>query len=927
MAMMDFHKSSQASLVPSLAAKDCRQPVDPSKTGQWNKNCCIIDMEAPLTPPEAQAQAVGIEQLFSACEALQNLGKADEAIQLQRDWLAGSDHPQRHLVWFNHGSALQATGHTPEAMHAYNSCLQLQPGFPQALINLGLVCEKLGLREVALTHWAAVVGQRHMHHKPDQAMLIMAINHMGRVQEDMRQYAAAEQTLAQSLSIDPHQVGVLQHWIYIRQKACAWPVYQALPGISAHQQLMATSPLAMLAMVNDPVQQLLTAHAFVGRTYSFKHEKPMPARPDMRPKIRLGYVSGDLCTHAVGLLMPDVLEAHDKHSFEVFAYDFSPEDGSVVRERIKQAADHWRRIDHLSDAQVAEVIKADGIDILIDMHGLSAGARPGIFALRPAPHQGTYLGFIGTTAMPWLDFVVTDAVACPHTLQPYFTEHLLHMEGCFIPMAVDAASVGKDWTRSELGLPEQAFVLAAFCNTYKINAELLNSWAQILKATAHTVLWLIDDNDNSTHNLQSELGKLGVPINRVVFSKRLGHGDYQKALRRADLFLDSFPYNCGSTAKDILTAGVPLLTLQGHTFVSRMASSMLAHIGLHQLIAHTSDQYVQRAIGLAGRPSTHQALCAQLAQAIASDAHFKPHTFTPRFEKALKLWLAGRQTTPLHPFSKPVSVLAPEMFTIAYSESTWAGVQAPMKALDNRSNPRPDWQEYWPMRQFLLSQTLDEQRLYGFFSPRFTEKTSLSAQALQDWAMDQGRDADVMIICPQADMGAFFKNVFVQNELFDPGFLVTAQAFVDHIGWPMDLAGLVMDARHIVFSNYVLAKPAFWRRWLAITEALFQVCESSDEHTADLRAQLLTDTNYRQVQRKVFLLERLASLLLKVEPHWRVVAYNTFDCAWSGSRLHAYPEDAVVCDALKLAHAQQGFGQYMDAFDQHIHRLSLKLSE
>jgi predicted O-linked N-acetylglucosamine transferase (SPINDLY family) len=882
-------------------------------------------MEDLLMPRKAQVKALGIEQLFSACESLQAQGKADEAIELQREWLTDSQHPQRQLVWFNHGSALQAAGQTPAAMAAYNHCLQLQPGFAQALINLGLVCEKMGLREVALTHWASVVGQRHMQNKPDQAMLIMALNHMGRVQEDMRQYTAAEQTLAQSLVLDPGQIGVLQHWIYIRQKACAWPVYQGLPGISAHQQLMATSPLAMLAMVNDPVQQLLTAHAFVGRTYSFKHEKPTPAHSSAHSKIRLGYVSGDLCTHAVGLLMPDVLEAHDKHSFEVFAYDFSPEDGSVVRQRIKQAVDHWRRIDQLSDAQVAEVIRADEIDILIDMHGLSAGARPGIFALRPAPHQGSYLGFIGTTAMPWIDFMVTDAVACPHTLQPYFTEHLLHMEGCFIPMAVDAASVGKQWTRTELGLPEQAFVMAAFCNTYKINAALLRSWAQIVKATDHTVLWLIDDNDTSTHNLQAEFLQLGVPLERVVFSKRLGHGDYQKVLRMADLFLDSFPYNCGSTAKDILTAGVPLLTLQGQTFVSRMASSMLTHMGLHQLIAHTSDQYVDRAIGWAQRPRAHRALCAQLAHAIDSHPHFQPHTFTPRLESALKRWLAHRAATHSSQ-TAPATPLAPAMFTIAYSEPTMAGVQSPMKALDNRENLRPDWQEYWPMRHFLLNQTLDEQRLYGFFSPRFNEKTSLSPQALQDWAMDKGQGADVMLICPQADMGAFFKNVFVQNELFDPGFLATAQAFVDHIGWPVDLAGLVMDARHIVFSNYVLAKPAFWRRWLAITEALFEVCESSDEHAADLRAQLLTETTYRKVHRKVFLLERLASLLLKMEPHWQVVAYNTFDCAWSGSRLHAYPEDAVVCDALKLAHDQQGFGQYMDAFDQHIHRLSLKLS-
>jgi hypothetical protein len=270
--------------------------------------------------------------------------------------------------------------------------------------------------------------------------------------------------------------------------------------------------------------------------------------------------------------------------------------------------------------------------------------------------------------------------------------------------------------------------------------------------------------------------------------------------------------------------------------------------------------------------------------------------------------------------------LTPALFTIAYSQDTFDGVEAPMQALDNRANPRPDWQEYWPIRSFLLNQLLDEARFYGFFSPRFAEKTGLNAPALMQWAVEQAPDADVLVISPQPDMGAFFKNVFVQNDLFDPGFLATAQAFLDQIGCPADLGHLVMDSRHIVFSNYFLAKPAFWRRWLTINEALFELCEGQNSATADLRMQLLTPTNYREVQRKVFLMERVASLLIKLEPHWRVKAYNTFNCAWSGSRLHTYPEDAVVCDALKLAFNFQGFAHYMDAYDQHIHRLSLKLS-
>ena len=533
---------------------------------------------------------MGLDSLFTTCEQLQQSGKSSEALAVYQSWLSTSQDANRHMAWFNYGSLLQATGNPHEAINAYKECLLLQPRFPQALINLGLTLEKMGKRDEALQQWATLVSYRLLKDAPSPEMLVLALNHIGRVQEDLKQYDMAEQALEQSLAINPKQPGVIQHWVHIRQKACAWPVYKPLPNITQNEMLMATSPLAMLALTDDPVQQLLTAFAFVERTYGFKEEFLSKGREYHHERLRIGYVSGDLCVHAVGLLLPELLEGHDKSKIEIYGYDFSPEDGTAHRERLKKAFNHLRSISALTDRQVAELVLADEIDVLIDLHGLSSGARPGIFALHPAPKQGTYLGFIGTTGMPWFDFVVADRYALPEELTPYFTEKPLYVEGSFIPLTRDDTPV-REATRAEFGLPEDAFVMAAFGNVYKITPEMFATWMEILKEIQRAVLWLVDDNPTTTANIKKHAFAAKTDLNRIIFTARSAHSEYKAKLKLADVFLDNFPYNCGSTTNDVIQAGVPLVTMSGQTMVSRMGGSILSSIDSTNFISKTYFDY------------------------------------------------------------------------------------------------------------------------------------------------------------------------------------------------------------------------------------------------------------------------------------------------------------------------------------------------
>jgi predicted O-linked N-acetylglucosamine transferase (SPINDLY family) len=332
-------------------------------------------------------------------------------------------------------------------------------------------------------------------------------------------------------------------------------------------------------------------------------------------------------------LLADFLEQHDRKNFEIYAFDYSPEDGTTCRDRLKKSFDFFIPVGHLSDRAAAELILEKEIDILIDMHGLSSGARPGICAMHPAPLQGTYLGFIGTTAMPWIDFVVADREVLPEVLTPYFTEKPLYLDGSFIPFNKNDVVVPQ-LTRSQLALPTEAFVMAAFGNVYKINQELLEAWVEILNQTTNSVLWLMDDNAFTTAQLKRKFKSYGIPEGRVVFSPRSSYNEYLGRLKVADIFLDSHPYNCGSTTHDVLNCGLPIVTLRGKTMVSRMGASMLNSLGLNELITDDFQQYINLVVKIS-KDKTYQ---IELAKSVSSSMLRKqnnPHLLTASFEREL----------------------------------------------------------------------------------------------------------------------------------------------------------------------------------------------------------------------------------------------------------------------------------------------------
>lgn len=558
---------------------------------------------------QARQGTMSLDELIQQAERLKSSGFLPQAINLYKLWIACTPSDNKFVAFFNWGVLLADQGDWDAAIVAYRQALQLRPDLHQARINLGLSLERKGEHLQALAAWSQACAT--MEESSHPALHCIALNHIGRMQENLRQFSAAEEALRQSLKINPKQPDAIQHWVHLRQKQCRWPALGTDLGLRANDLLSATSPLAMLALEDDPALQWLSAHTFMQRKFPLVQSDLSHNANYQHERLRIGYVSGDLCTSAVGLLMADLIEAHDKTRFEVFAFDFSPQDGSAYQQRLRAAFDHVIDIRTLPDNTVAQLVRKLEIDVLIDLHGLSSGARPAIFASHPAPLQGTYLGFIGTTAMPWLDFVITDPFAMPLALEPYFVERPLHVSGSFLPLHHDPLPP-HSLTRESVGLPQTALVMVCFNNLYKLTQPIFDCWIRIIQANPQTYLWLLDDNPVATQQLVAYLAQAGIGTDRYGFAPRCSHMEYRQRLTLADVYLDTYPYNAGSTARDVMDAGLPLLTLTGKTFISRMAGSLLHHAGLDELICDSLTGYEARLQELVDCPAELKSLRKRL---------------------------------------------------------------------------------------------------------------------------------------------------------------------------------------------------------------------------------------------------------------------------------------------------------------------------
>lgn len=588
------------------------------------------DLDVVLATALQLAERVALEplKLLSAVDRLNAALRFADVAVLYQHWLNHCQSSVNYIIQFNLGVTLSQLEQLSAAESAYRAAVAQNPEFAQAWFNLGSVLERQKKPQDALATWQSMLDKKRVSAQETRELYLMVCNNLGRLLEETRQLQPAEAILRTSLEVDPAQPKVIQHWVHLRQKQCEWPVYDAPEGLTRGDLIKASSPLALLAGSDDPGLQLAAAVHFVKERVNVRVPALAPAQGYGHEKLRIGFLSSDFCLHAVSLLTVELFELIDRERFEVYGFCWSPEDGSPLRERVKNAMDHFVRIVDMDDAAAAHCISNHEIDILIDLHGLTSGARPNISAYRPAPVQMTYLGFPGSTGLPCIDYVIADRYLIPDSEKSYYSETPLYLPQIY-QSSDRQRPVAPLPTRAQCGLPENRFVFCSFNNNYKFNEEVFDCWMRILRRTPESVLWLLADNPWAQSNLCARAEQQDVDPARLLFAPRVAPPEYLARYTAADLFLDAYPFNAGTTANDALWMGLPVLTRSGRTFASRMAGSLLTTLELPELITTTLGEYEERAVQLA----TQTDLLARLRQRLKQGREHSPLFDMPRFVK------------------------------------------------------------------------------------------------------------------------------------------------------------------------------------------------------------------------------------------------------------------------------------------------------
>ena len=549
------------------------------------------------------------------------LADFDEAIALDEHCAA---------AYSGKGAVLAQLKQFPAAIATFNVAIGIDPGCADAHYNLGNALLRMNLFPAAVDSYDRAVALEpefaEAHASRGEALLYM------------KELAAAVQSYDRAFALQPHNASALAMRRHARMLLCDWSGLDAdVRALTEELEAGAAAapPLALLALVDLPRLHLAVARAGVREGHPPDGSLGAPPRREAGGRIRLGYFSADFCEHPVAVLAAQFLELHDRSKYEVIGFSFGPDTQDPMRKRLEKAFDRFLEVRGKSDREVALLARSEGIDIAIDLNGHTAGSRTGIFALRAAPVQISFLGYPGTMGAGYIDYLIADATVIPEESTEHYSEKILHLPDSFLPHDSGRVIGAHRFTREELGLPPGGMVFCCFNNSYKIMPGTFESWMKILGRVDGSVLWLSQHNATAMENLRREARSRGIDPGRLLFAERVpSSAEHLARLGAADLFLDTLPYNAHATALDALWAGLPLLTCIGRGFAGRVAASLLKAIGLPELITATAAQYEDLAVELAVNPQRLAAIRLKLAQNRLATPLFDTARLTRNLERA-----------------------------------------------------------------------------------------------------------------------------------------------------------------------------------------------------------------------------------------------------------------------------------------------------
>jgi predicted O-linked N-acetylglucosamine transferase (SPINDLY family) len=550
------------------------------QTNDYDKAIKFLDKSIKLNPdiPEAyNNKGIALKKIEKYSESVENY---DKAISLKKDYVD---------AYLNKGISLRIIKKYKEAINCFETCIKLKPKEPKIYNNLGNVYGEIKNFNIAVECYSKALQLNKNFGE--------AYSNRGRILHRFDHHKLALDDFEKAYKNDNNLDYIVGDLFFTKMHFCNWEDFykfkeQIENGINNKKKIMVPFPMLLL---NDDQNQ----HKIVAEQHAKEQISQISNFPRMfhkkNDKIRIGYFSPDFKNHPVMHLILDVLKNHDKSKFDIYGFYHGPKEDKWT-DNVKEYFHKFYNVYKKSEEDIATLSRENKIDIAVDLCGYTKFSIPKTYIKGAAPIQINYLGYPGTMGNKYHNYIIADKNIIPQSELKNFSEKVLYLPNCYQANQSKIKISNKNFNKKDFKLPDESFVFACLNSNYKINPIIFDSWMKILIGCKNSVLWLLKGNEQSAENLIKEASKRGVDKNRIIFAEQTSLDIHLKRMQFIDLFLDTHPYGAHTTASEVIRMGVPIITIMGNSFASRVATSILKNVGLENLITKNIEEYTNTSI-------------------------------------------------------------------------------------------------------------------------------------------------------------------------------------------------------------------------------------------------------------------------------------------------------------------------------------------
>jgi len=535
----------------------------------------------------------------------------------------------KHAALYNNlGNAFKELKKFNEAIESYNKAIELNPNYTEAYCNIGILFKNLRKFKKAISAFNIAINLN-----PNFAP---AYHERGQCYFELTEYKEAIKDFYKLINLDSKYENLYDFILHSKMKMNEWEDYEIIKNkleSKIKNNIDFITPFISLSLIDNLKLQKKNVKNYKEKQFNLKNYHKIELKNPKHNKIRIGYYCADFRLHATTHLTSRLFELHDRNKFEIFGFSFNPYKNDKITEKFSKIFDNFFYVTNKTDKEIVSLSRKNEIDIAVDLMGYVNNNRTSLFINKLAPIQINYLGYPASMGIDCIDYIIADKILIPKESQKYYSEKIIYLPNSYQPNNNKAYIINKNLNRKEFNLPDNHFIFCCFNNNYKINPFIFNSWIKILKNTKKSILWILSENDDCKKNLTKEFIKENLDPKRLIFAERISIEKHLERLKFADLFLDTYPYNAHTTAIDALWSNLPILTLAGETFASRVASSLLSAINLQELITTSIKDYELLAIELCKNSKKILQIKERLSKSTITSTLFNMELYTKNLEK------------------------------------------------------------------------------------------------------------------------------------------------------------------------------------------------------------------------------------------------------------------------------------------------------